>query len=687
MAWGKILGVGLSLISLVFTTVFAQQSVDRLWQAAPVPALTVGLGYDLVSELRAYRVYRLDETRMRRLLWQAPHEATVLARHSHVVISLPMPDGSFQRFAVVESPILAPELAARYPDIKTFVAQGVDNPVAVARLDFTPNGFHAMVIAPEGTAFVDPYGPEQLGLYLCYDRRDSLRQRSPCSVHQHKHPDDEGFEPTFDPQSGQIQRTYRLAVNATGEYTQYFGGVAQAEAQIVTTVNRVNGVYENDFCVRFTLVYMRAYPNPNTDPFTEFWSMGDQNQSTLDAVLGSANYDFGHVFARGNFGGYAGLGVVCRAGQKAIGVSGLLVPRGDAFDIDYVAHEMGHQFNANHTFRSCAGSAAPFPYEPGSGSTIMAYAGICGTGYDVQPNSDPYFHTHNIGEVLNFVAGSVGNSCAVRATIDNTLPSVSVPSSVRIPQSTPFRLTAVGSDPDGDTLTYCWEQYDSNPLFRSHLPSLSPTRFFPRLQTVMNNATDPWETLPAANRAMTFRCTVRDNRAGGGGVAIATTQVTVSGVAFRVTQPASGTTWNVGSTQAVIWQVGGGNIASTVNILLSLDGGLGYESGNLIVLKANTPNDGIETVTVPNVVSTRARIILEPVGHVFYSPNPGNFRIQDTRRAGDVNGNGCVDDADLLQVLFNFGATGVGRLEDLNRDSVVDDADLLIVLFNFGSGC
>ncbi len=379
--------------------------------------------------------------------------------------------------------------------------------------------------------------------------------------------------------------------------------------------------------------------------------------------------------------------MVCRAGQKAHGVSGLLVPRGDAFDIDYVAHEMGHQFAANHTYRSCAGSSAPFPYEPGSGSTIMAYAGVCGASDDVQPNSDPYFHTHNITETINFITDSVGNACAARTTINNTVPTVTAPSFVRVPQSTPFRLTATGSDPDGDTLTYCWEQYDSTPLFRSRLPVLSPTRFFPRLQTVMNNTTDRWETLPATNRTMTFRCTVRDNRAGGGGVAIATTRVTVNGAPFRVTQPASDTTWNVGSTQAVIWQVGGGSIAATVNILLSLDGGLDYESGNLIVLKANTPNDGVETVVVPNVVSTRARLIVEPVGHVFYSPNPGNFRIQDTRRAGDVNGDGCVDDADLLIVLFNFGATGIGRLEDLNRDRNVDNADLLIVLFNFGQGC
>ncbi len=176
-------------------------------------------------------------------------------------------------------------------------------------------------------------------------------------------------------------------------------------------------------------------------------------------------------------------------------------------------------------------------------------------------------------------------------------------------------------------------------------------------------------------------------QAGGGGVAIGTTQVVVSGAPFRVTVPQSGAVWDVGTTQAVLWQVGGGRVAERVNILLSLDGGLDYGAGTLIVLRANTPNDGIETFTVPNVVSSRARIIVEGAGHVFYSPNPGNFRIRDQRRAGDVNADGCVDDADLLRVLFEFGASELGRLTDLNRDGTVDDADLLLVLFHFGDGC
>jgi hypothetical protein len=199
----------LSAFALTLIVASAQQSPDLLWEAVSVPALKSGQGYDLVSGLRAYRAYRLDESRMRRLLWEAPHENVVAPRFSHVIISLPMPDGSFQRFAVVESPILSPELAARYPDIKTFIGQGIDTPTAVARLDFTPNGFHSMVITHEGSSFIDPYDPEHPGVYICYDRRDSIRRRPPCHVHAVAPVEAPSHEPTFEPQSGITRRTYR----------------------------------------------------------------------------------------------------------------------------------------------------------------------------------------------------------------------------------------------------------------------------------------------------------------------------------------------------------------------------------------------------------------------------------------------------------------------------------------------
>jgi len=678
----------------MFVSGFTQMihSGDGLWQEITAPEPRDHLARDLMAGLDRHRTMLLDESRMRAMLNQAPHEDQIEARLSPVIITLPMPDGDFRRFAIVESPVLSPELALLHPNDKTYVGQGVDHPAATVRFDFTTNGFHSMIISPEGYSFIDPYGPSHPGVYACYSRKDSIRPRPECTVLD----ENEAVKGTggdFTPQAGETRRTYRLAVNATGEYTTFFGGVTQAEAQIITTVNRVNGVYENDFCIRLNLVYKRAYPDPSTDPFGG--SLLSQNQTILDSVLGSANYDVGHLFTRGG-GGIASLRSVCVNGSKARGLSGLDVPMGDIFDIDYVAHEMGHQFGGNHTFNGTAGSCngnrvSSTAYEPGSGSTIMAYAGICGS-QDVQSNSDPYFHTHSFSEIIAYTSGGVG-ACGNAGSTGNSAPVVDAGPNYTIPRGTPFKLTATASDANGDTLTYCWEQYDlgtppgTGPLFRSRIPTIAPFRTFPRLTTILSNGSDPWEVLPTVDRTLNFRCTVRDNRAGGGGSNFDFMRITVSGEPFQITAPNTNVLWNVGTSQTVTWSVGGGSIAPFVNILLSTNGGSNFDTGGFIVLKTNTPNDGSEQIVVPNIVTTTARLKLEAVGNVFFDINNANFRIQDARIAGDVDGNGCVDDADLLMVLFAFGTTGIGRMEDLNRNGVVDDNDLLMILFNFGNGC
>lgn len=679
---------------LVFVSGFTQttHSGDGLWQEMPAPEPRDYFARDLTAGLRYHRAMLLDELQMKAILHQAPHEDQVEARMSPVMITLPVPDGGFRRFTVVESPIMSPELTLLHPNDKTYIGQGVDNPAEHVRFDFTTNGFHSMIISPEGYSFIDPYGVSHPGVYACYSRSDSLRSRIECTVLD-EHVSSKAIGGDFAPQWGETRRTYRLAINATGEYTTYFGGVTQAEAQIITTVNRVSGVYEKDFCIRLNLVYKRAYPDPNTDPFTS--SLLTQNQSTLDSVLGSANYDVGHLFTRGG-GGVASLRSVCVNGSKARGLSGLDVPMGDIFDIDYVAHEMGHQFGGNHTFNGTAGScngnrASSAAYEPGSGSTIMAYAGICGS-QNVQSNSDPYFHTHSFSEITAYTGSGTG-ACGTPTSTGNTPPTVNAGPDYTIPRGTPFKLTATASDPNGDALTYCWEQYDlgtppsTGPLFRSRNPVTSPSRTFPRLTTLLANTNDPWEVLPTVNRTLNFRCTVRDNRAGGGGSNFDSMRITVSGEPFQITNPNTNVTWNVGTTQAITWQVGGGSIAPFVNILLSTNGGNSFEGGGFIVLKANIPNDGSEEIVVPNVVTTSARLKIEAVGNIFFDVNNANFRIQDARTAGDVNGNGCVDDSDLLAILFAFGTTGTGLLADLNRNGIVDDNDLLMVLFSFGNGC
>ncbi|MFM8490238.1 MAG: reprolysin-like metallopeptidase, partial [Bacteroidota bacterium] len=320
-------------------------------------------------------------------------------------------------------------------------------------------------------------------------------------------------------------RRYRLALSCTGEYASFHGGNKPAVlAAMNTTMNRVNGVYETDFGATMQIIAnndLLIYLDAGSDPFTNNngGTMLGQNQTTCDNVVGNASYDIGHVFSTGG-GGVAYLGVVCNNQNKARGVTGSGSPVGDPFDIDYVAHEMGHQFGGSHTFNgtqgSCSGNAAA-RVEPGSGTTIMAYAGICGA-QNVASNSEDFFHAYNITEMGNYIYTGGGNTCPVKINTTNNNPTVNAGNDFVIPKSTPFQLTATGSDPDGEQLTYTWEQIDNanatsppvsssatGALFRSFKGTASPVRVFPRLVDIVNNANPTWEKLPGVARAMNFR--------------------------------------------------------------------------------------------------------------------------------------------------------------------------------------
>lgn len=625
-----LLAVSFALFSMAGEGWAQEMSEDGLWTTE---SLSVSAYVDQPGPAVRFSASRVDEAALEGLLASAPLEGTTA---EGVIMSVPMPDRSFEMIRIMESPILSPELERLYPGINTFIAQGVDDASMTGRLDRTPAGFHGMLISEKGTVYISP----GIGsVYLSYWKEDALGEPLECSAHAELGP--ALLFPANNPSGDQL-RTYRLAVSATGEYTQFFGGVANAAAQIATTINRVTGIYERDLTIRLNLVATNIYDDPTTDPFTgnNVEAMLDENQADLDVNVGDANYDVGHIFSQGGGGGVANQGV-CVTTLKARGATSLANPSGDVFDVDYVSHEIGHQFSGSHTWNGNTGSCsagqfvAHSAFEPGSGSTIMAYAGIC-TGQNVQSNSDDYFHVRSFDQITNYRDTGAG-TCGSDSATGNTPPSVEAGANCTIPTSTPFRLTADGDDADGDALTYAWEQYDagtrdglpqstftSGPLFRSWDPVSSPTRVFPRFEDVLAGSSPTWEVLPSVNRTMNFRVTVRDNRAGGGGVDWDSMVVTVAGDPFGVTVPSAGATLECGDSEEIAWTVGGGSVAANVGILFSSDGG-----SNFSTLVASTANDGSHFVTAPKDLTAMGRFMLEPSSECFFAVSD-QFSIADT---------------------------------------------------------
>lgn len=563
-------------------------------------------------------------------------------------IDLPMPNNKWMTFDIQETNIFDQELASKYPEFSSFTGYGPNG--ELLKLSISPYGVNAMIFLTEnGVVFIDPLtlqNEEQL--YQVYYKHDFTKKTGnfTCGVKSDASQPHELTKLIRENNGARVGdcllRSYRLAISCTGEYAKFHGGTKEKVlAAYNTTMTRVNGVYEKDAGITMKLIGNTdklIFLNGNTDPYTNNNGeiMLDENQTTIDNIIGRSNYDIGHVFSTDG-GGIASLRSPCTS-SKAMGVTGQPTPVGDPFDIDYVAHEMGHQFGANHTQNNDCQRESDYSVEPGSGSTIMGYAGICSP--DVQSNSDAYFHGINLGEIASFVVSGTGNSCAQKINVENNAPTVNVAkNSYTIPISTAFVLTANGSDIDGDTLTYCWEQIDpefatmppvssstKGPAFRSINPKTSPSRYFPDLGRKYGN----WEVLPSVSRIMDFMCTVRDNHKGKGCTDEVNVRVTTSVLAgpFTVTVPnITSVSWLIGSTQTITWDLAKTDAApincKNVNIYLSVDGGLTYPH----VLAENVPNTGSYTVLVPNQVTTKARVMVMAADNIFYDVSNANFKI------------------------------------------------------------
>ncbi len=630
-----------------------------------------------------YLVYGLNQTLLKQVFADAPLEFSDEARNRETIIELPTPDGTIERFRILESPVLAPNVAADFPDWKYFQAYGIDDPTATARLGITILGFHASVFSTRGTYQIDPYQRGDNDNYITYYRRDVNREHKfHCLLDEQFMKSDLPTEHSFfaapEFSHGSQIRTYRLAIAATGEYTAVFGGQTQGLAAVTITANRMNGIYRKDFAVGLQLVSGTnlVYPDAATDPYTNILNSAqlDVNNTNLNTVLTSAGYDVGHLFATSN-NGIAQLSSICGSG-KGRGASGQPNPQGDGFDVDYVAHEIGHQIGGNHTFNSdanCGSGNAAARKEPGSGVTIMSYAGICSSTSNLQRNAIEIFQGHSQQEAIAFLAAG-GAACGTLSG-SNTIPTVTAPAAFSIPFNTPFELIATAADGNGDPLTYVWEHNTasggltssypgtvddddtnlgaSRVLMRSYLPTNSPTRTFPSLPYILNNANEPpvtytgtsatgsicaatcitGEDLPSVARTINYRVTVRD---GQGGVADATTDVNFINTTtpFGITSQNTAITYAGNSAQTVTWNVSGTTAApiSTANVKISFstDGGQTFPT----TILASTPNDGTESVTIPNLGTTTGRIKVEAVGNIFFDINGASITVTAAPVAG-----------------------------------------------------
>ena len=663
----------LSLILLGTVSSSFADETNGVWKDLKLQTGSTVLKKSSQTEFNHARLMQLDVQSMRDSLARI-NKDNFAARGGDLpssikILSLPLPDGRTIQVKAEVSNVLPKALADKFPQIKTYKLLP-DEQIISGRVDMTPQGFHGMLQLQDGeTIFIDPVSAQgnawdtatKYAVYRKNDQPMAHNGKHQCLLSDHESDHDSGHKQqgllhsstvsssTLLQRSGERSTqqllNYRIAIAATGEYTSLKGGKSAALAAIVTTLNRVNQVYEQDLGIHLTLVDNNdqiIFTDPESDPYQgDSATMIRQNQQTIDQIIGSANYDIGHLFASKG-GGLATIGSVCNNNSKAKGISGSSGSGTDVFSLDFVAHEIGHQLGATHTFNSsqglCSGRTrtGSTAYEPGSGSTIMSYAGICGSD-NLQSHADGMFHIGSIEQIRQYTQQGGGSTCGTRSRIGNGLPSPHAGKDYVIPANTPFELSGSANDPDGDNLVYAWEQVDAgspssayedkgnNALFRAHLPNQSKTRTFPPLENILYHQVEKGENLPVKERLLRFKFVAQDgyNAAQSDQMQI---QVKRTGSRFALDIPKA--YYTLGDDHRISWNVANTDKApincDNVDVSISTDGGYHFE-----MLEEGVANTGETWVYLPTSLGETgsARFKLSCSNNIFFAISYRDFSL------------------------------------------------------------